>query len=229
MARIPYTKDIRSLRFELFTQQEAAKTSFLTMTTSGMMQSIGVLEKGKPYTVTAAGKRAEAQERRTVIYEGADSDIVYSEFVLTSNEQRRVRRCAEGYFQSPDGRIYEAETIQPEAALQPGSRQSIVFWARVPKGSASELGLALGTAMSGGKLAETGKDATGVLGVKKLMLNPVRPAASSSLTQLDWYPYSLSVTKAAGHLQEGSSTISLNATLDVKRARALRPRIPAES
>ncbi|VTR61954.1 Uncharacterised protein [Actinobacillus pleuropneumoniae] len=222
MARIPYTKDIRSLRFELFTQQEAAKTSFLTMTTSGMMQSIGVLEKGKPYTVTAAGKRAEAQERRTVIYEGADSDIVYSEFVLTSNEQRRVQAAVlKGYFQSPDGRIYEAETIQPEAALQPGSRQSIVFWARVPKGSASELGLALGTAMSGGKLAETGKDATGVLGVKKLMLNPVRPAASSSLTQLDWYPYSLSVTKAAGHLQEGSSTISLNATLDVKRSESI--------
>ena len=91
MARIPYTKDIRSLRFELFTR-DTAKTSFLTMTTSGMTQSISTLEKGKPYTVTAIGKRAEAQERRTVIYEGVDSDIVYSEFLLTSNEQRRVQR-----------------------------------------------------------------------------------------------------------------------------------------
>lgn len=62
------------------------------MTTSGMTQSISTLEKGKPYTVTAIGKRAEAQERRTVIYEGVDSDIVYSEFLLTSNEQRRVQR-----------------------------------------------------------------------------------------------------------------------------------------
>ena len=92
MARIPYTKDIRSLRFELFSRRDTAKTSFLTMTTSGMTQSISTLEKGKPYTVTAIGKRAEAQERRTVIYEGVDSDIVYSEFLLTSNEQRRVQR-----------------------------------------------------------------------------------------------------------------------------------------
>lgn len=222
MARIPYTKDIRSLRFELFTQQDTAKTSFLTMTTSGMTQSISTLEKGKPYTVTAIGKRAEAQERRTVIYEGVDSDIVYSEFLLTSNEQRRVQAAVlKGYFQSTDGKIYEAETIQPEASLQPGSKQSIVFWARVPKGAASELGLALGTAMTGGKLAETGKDATGVMGVKKLMLNPIRPAVSSGLTNLDWYPYHVSVTKAVGHLQEGSSSIPLNITFDVKRSESI--------
>lgn len=222
MARIPYTKDIRSLRFELFTQKDTAKTAFLTMTTSGTAQSIEVLEKGKPYSVTVIGKRADAQERRTVIYEGADSDIVYSELLLTSNEQRRVQAAMlKGYFQSTDGKIYEADTIQPEAALQPGSKQSVVFWARVPKGAASELGLALGTAMSGSKLAETGKDVTGVMGVKKLMLNPVRPAASSGLTQLDWYPYNVSVTKAVGHLQEGSSSISLNITFDVKRSESI--------
>lgn len=115
-----------------------------------------------------------------MIYEGVDTDIVYSELLLTSNEQRRVQAAMlKGYFQSADGMIYEADTIQPEAALQPGSKQSVVFWARVPKGVSGELGLALGTAMSGGKLAETGKDVTGVMGVKKLMLNPVRPAASS--------------------------------------------------
>lgn len=219
MARIPYTKDIRSLRFELFTQQDTAKTPFLTMTTSGMTQSIGLLEKGKPYTVTKIGKRAEAQERRTVIYEGVDSDIVYSDFVLTSNEQRRVQAAVlKGYFQSTDGKIYEAETIQPEASLQPGSKQSVVFWARVPKGAASELGLALGTAMNGSKLAETDKDATGVMDVKKMMLNPIRPAVISGLTQLDWYPYNVSVTKAVGRLQEGSSSIPLNITIDVKRS-----------
>ena len=71
-----------------------------------------------------------------------------------------------GYFQSTDGKIYEAETIQPEASLQPGSKQSIVFLGQSAEGVASELGLALGTAMTGGKLAETGKDATGVMGVK---------------------------------------------------------------
>ncbi|MEJ9219614.1 hypothetical protein P4H46_15735 [Paenibacillus glucanolyticus] len=222
MARIPYTKDIRSLRFELFTQKDTAKSSFLTVTTSGATQSIEVLEKGKPYSVTVIGKRADAQERRTVIYEGVDTDIVYSELLLTSNEQRRVQAAMlKGYFQSADGMIYEADTIQPEAALQPGSKQSVVFWARVPKGVSGELGLALGTAMSGGKLAETGKDVTGVMGVKKLMLNPVRPAASSGLTQLDWYPYNVSVTKASGHLQEGSSSISLNVTFDVKRSESI--------
>lgn len=40
MARIPYTKPIRSLRFELLAQEEKAAASFLTFTTSGTMHSI---------------------------------------------------------------------------------------------------------------------------------------------------------------------------------------------
>lgn len=219
LAKIPYTKDIRTLRFKLFAQQESVKTPFLTLTTPGHTQSIELLEKGKPYTVTTAGKRAEAQERRTLIYEGADSDIIYSELTLTSGEARRVQAALlKGYFQGTDGKIYEADTVQPETPIQPGGKQSVVFWARVPKGTAGSLGLALGTAMSGGKLAEPGKDVSGVLGVKKMQLNPVRPAASSNLTGLDWYPYSITVTKATGHLQEGSSSISMNVTVDVKRS-----------
>lgn len=224
MARTPYTKEIRSLRFELFTQKEtaAAKETFLTLTTPGTTQSIEVLEKGKPYSIPVSGKRADAEERRTVIYEGVDSDIIYSQLTLTSGEQRRVHAARlKGYFQSPDGKIYEADTIQPETALQPGAKQSVVFWARVPKGEAGEMGLALGTAMSGGKLAEPGKEITGVLGVKKLMLNPVKPGASSNLSQLSWFPYSVSVTKAAGHLQEGSVTINLSVTFDVRRSEGI--------
>lgn len=220
LTRIPYTQNIRSLRFELFTQKDTAKAPFLNLTTSGTtMQSIKVLDKGEPYSIATPGKRAEAQERRTVIYEGVDSDIIYSELTLTSSEQRRMQAARlKGYFQSTDGKIYEADTVQPETALQPGAKQSLVFWARVPKGAASDIGLAVGTAMSEGKFAEPGKDITGVLGVKKLMLNPVRPAVSSSLTQLNWFPYNVSVTKAVGNLQEGSSTISLKVTFDVKRS-----------
>ncbi|WP_235440507.1 hypothetical protein [Paenibacillus sp. DMB20] len=221
MARVPYTKNVNSLRFELYTQKEkeTAKASFLTLTTSGTTQSIDVLEKGKPYSVTVAGKRAEAQERRTIVYEGADSDVVYTELTLTSSEQRRVQAARlKGYFQSAEGKIYEADTIQPDTALQPGAKQLVVFWARVPKGESSDMGLALGTAMSGSKLAEPGKDMTGILGVKKIMLNPVRPAINRELKNLDWYPYSVSVTKATGRLQEGSSTISMSVTFDVKRS-----------
>lgn len=222
MTRIPYTKNVRSLRFELFTQKDTAKTPFLTVTTSGTMQSIEALEKGKPYSIKTPGKRADAQERRTVIYDGTDSDIIYTELTLTSGEQRRVQAARlKGYFQSTDGNIYEADTVQPETAIQPGAKQSVVFWARVPKGAASDISLALGTAMSGGKLAEPGKDITGVLAVKKLALNPMRPAASSGLTNLDWYPYNVSVTNAVGHLQEGSSTISLKVTFDVKRSESI--------
>ncbi|UNK19241.1 hypothetical protein MNQ98_04165 [Paenibacillus sp. N3/727] len=222
MTRIPYTKNIRSLRFELFTQKDTAKSPFLTLTTSGTMRSIEALEKGKSYSIKTPGKRADAQERRTVIYDGTDSDIIYTELTLTSGEQRRVQAARlKGYFQSTDGNIYEADTVQPETALQPGAKQSVVFWARVPKGAASDISLAVGTAMSGGKLAETGKDITGVLAVKKLQLNPVRPAVSSGLTQLDWFPYKVSVTNAVGHLQEGSSTISLKVTFDVKRSESI--------
>ncbi|MFH0071289.1 hypothetical protein ACFRAK_29805, partial [Peribacillus sp. NPDC056705] len=203
MARIPYTKPIRSLRFELLAQEEKAAASFLTFTTSGTMHSIQTVENGQPYSVQTVGKRAEAQERRTIMYEGIDSDIIYSELTLASHEQRRVQAALlKGYFQSADGQIYEADTIQPEVPLQPGAKQSVVFWARVPKGITGEWGLALGTALSGGKLAEPGQEVSGVLGVKKLRVNPVRPTASSSLAQLEWYPYSISVTKASGSLQE---------------------------
>ena len=193
-----------------------------------MTQSISTLEKGKPYTVTAIGKRAEAQERRTVIYEGVDSDIVYSEFLLTSNEQRRVQqRVLKGYFQSTDGKIYEAETIQPEASLQPGSKQSIVFWARVPKAQAN--GACSGYGNDRRQACGDGERRYRCHGREKLMLNPIRPAVSSGLTNLDWYPYHVSVTKAVGHLQEGSSSIPLNITFDVKRARASLRRTPATS
>ncbi|GAE08221.1 hypothetical protein JCM10914_4511 [Paenibacillus sp. JCM 10914] len=217
MARIPYTKPIRSLRFELLAQEEKAAASFLTFTTSGTMHSIQTVENGQPYSVQTVGKRADALERRTIMYEGIDSDIIYSELTLASHEQRRVQAALlKGYFQSADGQIYEADTIQPEVLLQPGAKQSVVFWARVPKGITGEWGLALGTALSGGKLAEPGQEVSGVLGVKKLRVNPVRPSASSSLAQLEWYPYSISVTKASGSLQEGSPSILLNITIDVK-------------
>ncbi|WP_422659710.1 hypothetical protein ACK8P5_04070 [Paenibacillus sp. EC2-1] len=222
VTRIPYIKDIRSLRFELFTQKDTAKTSFLNLTTSGTMQSIYVLDRGQSYLIETPGRRAEAQERRTIIYEGADSDIIYSELTMTSGEQRRVQAAQlKGYFQSADGKIYEADTVQPEIALQPGAKQLVVFWARVPKGTANEMSLALGTAISGGKLAEPGKDATGVFGVKKLLLSPAKPGASSSLSQLNWFPYTISVSKAVGHLQEGSSSVSLNITFDIKRSEGL--------
>ncbi|MEK3732129.1 MULTISPECIES: hypothetical protein [Paenibacillus] len=218
MAKIPYTNDIQTLRFRLSTQQDSAKSPFLTWTASGHAQSVERLEQGKPYSIKTAGKRSELQERRTIIYEGTDSDIIYSEFTLASSEQRRIQApLMKGYFQGTSGQIYEAETVQPETPLQPGAKQLVTFWARVPKGAGNDLQLALGTAMTGNKLAESGTEATGIMSVKKLTLNPIRPATSRSLTQLDWYPYNISVTKLAGSLQEGSPTISLNLTFDVKR------------
>lgn len=218
MAKIPYTNDIQALRFRLTTQQDNAKSPFLTWTASGLTTSVERLEQGKPYSIKTAGKRSELQERRTIIYEGTDSDIIYSQFTLTSSEQRRIQApLMKGYFQGASGQIYEAETVQPETPIQPGAKQLVTFWARVPKGAGNDLQLALGTAMSGNTLAESGTEATGIIGVKRLTLNPVRPAPIGSLTQLDWYPYNISVTKLAGSLQEGSPTISLNLTFDVKR------------
>jgi hypothetical protein len=173
------------------------------------MNAVETIERGGSYTVTGKGKNAKVQENKTTVYEGVNSNIVYTEMIMSSEEKRQSRMARlQAYYKTADGEFYEAASNQSDASAAPSGKQLITFWTKLPKSvSTSDITLYVGPGITGNKFSEPGQETTGFINIASLPLSPQKSAAN--LTNVALYPYTLSIQGSDGKHMEGSDTISI--------------------
>jgi hypothetical protein len=210
-AKIPYTQEFNKLGVNLYTTVKEEKISFLTLSTNSMMNAVPTIEAGGSYVITGNGKNAKVQENKTTIYEGLNSNIAYTELLLSSDEKRQSKMARlQAYYKTADGQLFEATVNQPDTLATPGGKQLITFWTKLPKSvETSKVSLYLGPGITGNKLTEPGQQSTGFINIASLTLNPVATPPEKNLLKVALYPYTMSVLSSEGRLLLGSETIDI--------------------
>lgn len=93
-AKIPYTQEFDKLKVNLFSTVKEEKSSFLSLSTNSTMNAVSTIERGGSYAITGKGKNAKVQENKTIIYEGLNSNLVYTELLLSSEEKDKAKWLA---------------------------------------------------------------------------------------------------------------------------------------
>ncbi|WP_081387349.1 hypothetical protein [Paenibacillus odorifer] len=210
-AKIPYTQEFDKLKLDLYSVVKEEKSSFLSVTTNSMMNAVASIETGGSYVISGKGKNAKVQENKTIIYEGLNSNLVYTELLLSSEEKRQSKMARlQAYYKTEDGQLFEATANQPDTSATPGGKQLITFWAKVPKTvNTSDVSLFLGPGITGNKLTEPGQESTGFINMASLSLNPVTTPPEKNLTKVAIYPYTMSVLSSEGRSLQGSDSINI--------------------
>ncbi|WP_379152737.1 hypothetical protein [Paenibacillus sp. sgz5001063] len=218
-SKIPYTTEFQSTRVNLYSVVKEETVPFLSLNTSSVTDAVYKVDRGGSYTIAGKGKNAKVQESKTVIYQGVNSNIVYTELFMSSEEKRQSKMARlQAYFKSEDGQLYEATPIQPDTAATPGGKQLVTFWAKLPKAvDASDVTLYIGPGITGNNLTEPGQESTGFINVSALELSPQYITPVNNLSKVTLYPYTLSVLNSEGSNVRGSDTININMNYSLLR------------
>ncbi|GIP26714.1 hypothetical protein J23TS9_18440 [Paenibacillus sp. J23TS9] len=219
IAHIPYTQEFHDLKVNLFSSEKDEKIPFLTLSTPSTMNAVESIKQGGSYVVSGLGKHAKVNENKTIVYEGMNSNIVYTEMLLGSEEKRQSKMARlQAYYRTADGQLYEAVSSQPDTPATPDIKQFITFSAKLPKSAVtSDLSLYLGPGITGNKFTEPGEDPTGYIDISALRLNPAVSRPQTSLSQVSLYPYQLSVLNSKGWTVEGSDSLNITMNYNLQR------------
>ncbi|WP_150275176.1 hypothetical protein [Paenibacillus tepidiphilus] len=219
LASIPYTLSFGQAKILLQTVSGTETKQFLLLTTAdGATTAIAPLAAGEGFTITSAGKKAAVTERVTTVYKGTDTNVVYTELEMNSQETRQAdlsRLYAQ--FRSVNGEVFEATANQSELSTSPGGKTLVSFWAKIPASvNTSGLQLYVSQSVAGGKLTSAGTEAAGYVSTAALTLSPSLVTPAAALTSVSMYPYTLAVGSSSGELTQGTSklAISFNYKLD---------------
>lgn len=209
LTKIP--SELNMSRLELTLQEkvsEEEKNDWITLSTSGLIQPLSYVGEGKTHTQGTADKETELGIRRTYVYPGSSSDIVYTEFEMT-NKSLRQSGLAKlvGYYKTADGQYYKATAKQANRVPGPGQKSIVTFWAKVPKSvkTLSDMRLIVGEGVADNKFVTGEGDATAYVNAMSFEVQPKSLSVLSSLNDIDLYPFKFSGSNIKAYLTGGTA------------------------
>lgn len=209
LTKIP--SELNMSRLELTLQEkvsEEEKNDWITLSTSGLIQPLSYVGEGKTYTQGTADKETELGIRRTYVYPGSSSDIVYTEFEMT-NKSLRQSGLAKlvGYYKTADGQYYKATAKQANRVPGPGQKSIVTFWAKVPKSvkTLSDMRLIVGEGVADNKFVTGEGEATAYVNAMSFEVQPKSLSVLSSLNDIDLYPFKFSGNNIKAYLTGGTA------------------------
>lgn len=219
VAKVPFGLDFKQARINLFEksgEDQKGQNDFFTVNTKKSQVSVPNVTKGKEYQINTAGKNAEVKERRTVFYSGVSSNILYTELEVKSNEKRQAALShIVGYYMTKDGQFYKTTVNQVENSTSPGAKNLVTLWAKIPRNlDTSELRLYVGEGIHEGKFTAPKGETSGFVNATavELDLQKLEPKRNS-LSNIDIFPYNLSIPNLSGNLNGGSVNVKFDYNL----------------
>ncbi|BFH63029.1 hypothetical protein [Paenibacillus azoreducens] len=209
LANVPYSLGVDQLRIILQETIGDEAKPFLALNAHSLSSKINTAPAGSTYHIQTAGKKAEIRERKSTVYGESNSNLIYTELEMTSEEARQskpVRLVA--FYKTHDNQYYEATVSQSSNIVSPKGKNLITVWSKLPLSvDTSKLVLYLGAGIEEGKLAEAEGTITGYVDAFGLSLSPSGKPPVSNLKNVDLFPYSLSINKAESTLNEGEDVV----------------------
>lgn len=219
LANVPYDYNFDKLQIALQSTVDGAASNFISLSTTQLDVPVATYTAGSTVEIGISGKKAEIQERRTLLYSGLDNNLLYTELTMSSKETRRTDQAKlVAYYKSEDGQFYEAEVSQSTEATNPGAKNLVTVVSDLPLGvSIANLTLYIGEAVSSGKMTALSGSPTGYIDTVGLAVNPTSTVSQSSLISVDIYPYTISVTNAIGTVTDGKDTFALTLNYNLSK------------
>ncbi|WP_339305356.1 hypothetical protein [Paenibacillus sp. FSL R5-0519] len=209
LTKIPSELNMSRLELTLLEKvSEEEKNDWITLSTSGLIQPLSYVGEGKTYTQGTSDKETELGIRRTYVYPGSSSDIVYTEFEMT-NKSLRQSGLAKlvGYYKTADGQYYKATAKQANRVPGPGQKSIVTFWAKVPKSvnTLSDMRLIVGEGVADNKFVTGEGEATAYVNAMSFEVQPKSLSVLSSLNDIDLYPFKFSGSNIKAYLTGGTA------------------------
>lgn len=210
LATIPYSLNFNQLKILLQETSGDSKINFLTLNTAQLDSRVQEIAAQGSFKLELEGKQAEILERRTTVYPGTDSNIMYTELEMNSLESRKSEQAQLiAYYKTPDNQYFEAEVNQLKTSTMPNGKNLVTVWSKLPVGvDTTQLLLYIGEGVAEGKLTAPGGQSTGYINTLALGLNNVAVVSKNNLLDVALFPYTLSVTSAAATVTVGKDTLS---------------------
>ncbi|WMT40684.1 hypothetical protein RE628_26705 [Paenibacillus sp. D2_2] len=122
-----------------------------------------------------------------------------------------------GSYQASGGQTYKATVSQIETSSGPEEKSIVTLWAKIPKKiTASDMKLIIGEGITDNKLSTVKEVPTGYINAAALELGVSAPNSRGNLSDLDLFPYTLTVKSVKATLN-GSTSVYLNFEYNQKR------------
>lgn len=187
---------------------ENSNSNWIQFTNLGRLEEIKKIEKGSPFTMGSTGKKKDVTPKRTLVYSGANSDIVYSELIVENVEKHQIDMpILTGFFETGNGQKIKAQVIQSDQLLLgSGDKKLVTLWAKVSKSaSASDMRLILGESVTENKLTPPKGEATGYINATTVELDPSSYKAKPNIKDVEVFPYTFSINSLEAHLNKTST------------------------
>lgn len=210
LTKVPTSLDIAQLQVSL--EEKVGEESFewLKLTNIGAIPDVPKIEKNKEFTLTTLGKKAEVKTRKTVVYPGTSTDLVYTELEVTNLENRQTELSQlSGYYQSSSGLYFKTNVKQIEYPAGPEDKSIVTMWAKVPKRvTVSDMRLIVGEGVTEDKLTSIKEEPTGYVNAASLEIAPEQLTALTKIDQVELYPYQIKTNNFDVYLS-GSSNVAV--------------------
>lgn len=218
-ANLPYAYNYEQLKVVLQETANNVTTNFLSINTTQLETNIETLPVGSTFHIDITGKKAALLERRTTVYSGSNSNLMYTELEMNSEELRKSDQAQlVAYYKTPDNQYYEAEVSQSSTSTSPNGMNLVTIWSKLPLTvDTSQLVLYIGEGVADGKLTALGGTSTGYINTVGLSLNKTLVTPLASLLSLELFPYTLAVTGVTGTLNEGKDTLNMVMTYNLSK------------
>lgn len=218
VANVPASLKFSQLQVQLLQKTGTDKTSnWIMFSNYGNTSGLKQIAEGSYFNLDTAGRKSDLKTRKTYLYKGSTSDIIYTEVIMRNleNKQTNLSQLA-GYFLTDDGQYYKADVNQVKHAVGPESSSLVTFSAKVPKGTTvSNWNLVVGESISEDKFTEAEGKPTGYVNASSMELNLDSRSIQDTLKDVELFPYTLTIKEIEG--RTNSAGLEVKMKYDMKR------------
>lgn len=208
VSKVPNYLDFSQLQISLLEKLgENSTAEWIQFSNAGTLPELPVIDKGSVYTIANSGRQEELKVLRSFVYSGTSSDIIYTELEAKNLEGHQIDLSQfTGSFQGTGGQTYKASVSQVDTSVGPEEKSVVTLWAKIPKSiNTSDMKLIVGEGITENKLTPVKGEPTGYVNAAAMVLGVSTPSVKGNLTDLDLFPYSLTVKNVKASLNGSTS------------------------
>ncbi|MFW5436619.1 hypothetical protein [Paenibacillus apiarius] len=213
VTKLPSYLDFTQLQIALLEKiGETDSAQLIQFTNIGSLPDLPVIEYGSYFNLETEGRKAEIMARKSRIYAGNSDQIVYTDLEMKSREGRQATLSQMvGYYRTSDGRYYKATMAQIDRPTSPEGRNVVTAWAKLPSSvDTKDMQLVLGEGIKENKLTAPKEESDGYVNAVAMNLEIGQPSLKRYFDNLDFFPYSLTITDFYATINNSAMQIDFN-------------------
>lgn len=219
VAKIPSYLSFSQLQVSLLEKTgENSSSDWIQFANSGALPELPTVDRGSAYSLDTAGRQQEIRVLRSFVYSGTSSDLIYTELEAKNMEDHQLDMSQlTGSYLTSRGQTFAATVSQIETSAGPQEKSVVTLWAKIPKSiSANDLKLVVGQGITDNKLTPIKGVPNGYVNAATMDLGVTQPNVNGTLTNLNLFPYSLTV-KYVKAILSGAGSVNVSFDYDQTR------------